>query len=307
MPRLPESSGTKSAPVSGAAPGSGPALGIDRTAKLYIGGKQTRPDSGYSIPIAAANGDHLGEVPLGNRKDIRDAVEAARKAQAWEQSDGHSRAQILYFIAENLEQRSDEFSSRLQRMTGGTSKSAAKEVHTSIERIFSAAAWADKYEGAVHNPPGRKLTLALQEPMGVIGIICPDDTPLLAFISLVAHAIAAGNRVVTVPSASYPLIATDFYQILETSDVPAGVVNIVTGRPDELSPVLSAHAGVEALWYFGPISGMAATKAESVSNMKRVWTHEGRAFDWYDPRQGQGRELLKQATQVKNVWVPYGE
>lgn len=307
LPQLPGSSGKRPEPAPGVAPGKGETLGIDRTAKLYIGGKQKRPDSGYSVPVSAANGEHLGEVPLGNRKDIRDAVEAARKAQAWELSDGHTRAQILYFIAENLEQRSDEFSLRLQRMTGASNKSAAREVSTSIERIFSAAAWADKYEGAVHNPPGRKLTLALQEPMGVIGMVCPDSEPLLAFVSLIAHAVAAGNRVVSVPSASYPLIATDFYQILETSDLPDGVVNIVTGRPDELSPVLSAHAGVEALWYFGPVSGVAAAKAQSVSNMKRVWTHEGRAFDWYDPRQGQGRELLKQATQVKNVWVPYGE
>lgn len=307
LAELPEADGLRPVAAPGLAPGSGASLGIDRTAKLYIGGKQKRPDSGYSVPVAAANGEHLGEVPLGNRKDIRDAVEAARKAQAWELSDGHTRAQILYFIAENLAQRGEEFSARLQRMTGANSKSTSREVSTSIERIFAAAAWADKYEGTVHNPPGRKLTMALQEPMGVIGIVCPDNEPLLAFVSLIAHAVAAGNRVVSVPSASCPLIATDFYQILETSDLPDGVVNIVPGRPDELSPVLSAHAGIEALWYFGPKSGMAAVKSASVSNMKRVWTHEGRAFDWYDPRQGQGRELLRQATQVKNVWVPYGE
>jgi len=307
LPALREPEQSLPSAAFGSAPGTGAPLGIDRTAKLYIGGRQTRPDGGNSVPVATADGQHLGEVPLGNRKDIRDAVEAAHKAEAWEHSDGHTRAQILYYVAENLAERGEEFAARLRHMTAADVANARREVETSVERIFAAAAWCDKHDGAVHDPPGRNLTVALQEPMGTIGIVCPECAPLLAFVSLALHAVAAGNRVVAIPSPRYPLIVTDFYQVLETSDVPPGVVNIVTGRPAELSPVLAGHADVAAIWYFGAPSGTVAVKSASVSNMKRVWTHEGRGIDWYDPRQGQGRELLRQATQVKNVWVPYGE
>ncbi|MGC0773504.1 MAG: aldehyde dehydrogenase family protein, partial [Candidatus Acidiferrum sp.] len=205
---------------------------IDRTVKLFIAGKHARPDSGYSFPVRAAGGRLLGEAPLGNRKDIRSAVEAARKATAWPKSSAHTRAQVLYYVAENLSQRREEIASRLSEVVG--KQQAESEVTASIERIFTYAAWADKYDGSIHNPPFRNVTLAMQEPIGTIGILCPAEAPLLGFISTVMPAIAVGNTVIAIPSEIYPLITSDLYSLFETSDLPAGAVNIVTGRPSEL-------------------------------------------------------------------------
>ncbi|MGH6946475.1 MAG: aldehyde dehydrogenase family protein [Kiloniellales bacterium] len=280
---------------------------IDRTAKLYIGGRQQRPDGGYSRAVIGAKGRRLAHVGEGNRKDIRDAVEAAQKASAWSTGAGHARAQILYYLAENLEVRAGEFRNRLVTMTGNNKRQAAREVEVSIARLFAYAAWADKYDGRVHNPPLRGMTLAMNEPLGVIGLLCPDETPLLGFISLVAPAIAMGNRVIVVPSEAHPLAATDLYQVIETSDVPDGVVNIVTGTRDELAAVLAAHGDVEGLWYFGPAEGSALVERTATADLKRTWVNYGKRRDWYDPRQGEGQEFLRQATQVKNVWIPYGE
>src|SRR3984893_8108403 len=154
---------------------------IDRTVKLYIGGKQTRLDSGYSAEVRSANGRLLGESPLGNRKDIRNAVEAARKADGWSRSTAHNRAQVLYYIGENLSQRQEEIAGRLAAVVG--KEQAGAEVRQGIERVFSYAAWADKYDGAVHNPPFRNVALAMHEPVGTVGIVCPVDVPLLGFLS----------------------------------------------------------------------------------------------------------------------------
>ncbi|HXN64505.1 MAG TPA: aldehyde dehydrogenase family protein [Candidatus Acidoferrales bacterium] len=278
---------------------------IDRTVKLYIGGKQARPDSGYSIEVRGADGVLLGEAPLGNRKDIRNAVEAARKAEGWAKGTAHNRAQVLYYIAENLSQRAQEIGDRLARVAGG--EQAAVEVQRGIERIFSYAAWADKFDGAVHNPPFRNVSLAMNEAIGTVGIVCPREMPLLGFVSLVMPAIAMGNTVVAVPSETYPLIVGDLYQVFETSDLPGGVVNIVTGRVAELTKVLAEHDGVDAIWSFGDEASAAIVKSLSIGNLKQVFTNEGRAIDWFDVKQGEGRWFLRHATQVKNIWVPYGE
>jgi aldehyde dehydrogenase (NAD+) len=278
---------------------------IDRTVKLYIGGKQARPDSGYSMEVRGADGRLLGESPLGNRKDIRNAVEAARKAEGWARATAHNRAQVLYYIAENLSQRGEEIAGRLAGVVG--QKQAEAEVRCGIERIFSYAAWADKYDGAVHDPPFRSVALAMHEPIGTVGIVCPPEVPLLGFVSLVMPALAAGNTVVAVPSETYPLIAGDLYQVFETSDLPGGAVNIVTGRSSELMKVLAEHADVDAIWRFGDEAGSAAAKALSIGNLKQVFTNEGRAIDWFRMDQGEGRWFLQHATQVKNIWVPYGE
>src|SRR2546427_1345183 len=194
---------------------------IDRTVKLYIGGKQARPDSGYSLEVRGAGGRLLRHAALGNRKDIRNAVEAARKAEGWAKTTAHNRAQVLYYIAENLSQRREEIAGRLSVVVG--KEQAAAEVSHSIERVFSYAAWADKYEGAVHDPPFRNVTLAMHEPIGTVGIVCPAEAPLLGFLSLVMPAIAVGNTVVAIPSEAYPLIAGDLYQVFDTSDLPGGV------------------------------------------------------------------------------------
>ena len=278
---------------------------IDRTVKLYIGGKQVRPDSGYSMEVLSADGLLLGEAPLGNRKDIRNAVEAARKSEGWARATAHNRAQVLYYMAENLSQRPDEIARRLAAAVG--EKQASAEVERSIERIFSYAAWADKFDGAVHNPPFRNVAIAMNEPIGTIGIICPRELPLLGFLSVVLPALAVGNTVIAVPSETYPLITGDLYQLFDTSDLPGGAVNIVTGSASQLLKVLAEHDDVDAIWSFTNEAGAADAKFYSVGNLKQVFTNEGRAIDWFDSKQAEGRWFLEHATQVKNIWVPYGE
>jgi aldehyde dehydrogenase (NAD+) len=278
---------------------------IDRTVKLYIGGKQVRPDSGYSIECRSSKGLLLGEVPLGNRKDIRNAVEAAGRAQQWGSATAHNRAQVLYYLAENLSQRAQEIVTRLAAVVGR--RQASRELKLGVERLFSYAAWADKYEGAVHSPPFRNISLAMNEALGTVGVICPESAPLLGLLSLVLPLMAAGNCVVAVPSAAYPLIAGDLYQVLETSDVPGGVLNIVTGRPMELMKVLAEHDDVDALWCYGDETLCATAKRLSAGNLKQVWTNEGRQIDFFSERYGEGRWYLDHAHQVKNIWVPYGE
>jgi len=280
---------------------------IDRTAKLYVGGKQARPDGGYSYGVTDPKGRVLGQVGLGNRKDIRNAVEAAHKATGWGGLAGHNRAQVLYFLAENLAARSEEFAHRLTAMTGATARAATAEVEAAVRRIFFYAGFADKYDGQVHDARARQVTLAMNEPWGVMGILCPDEAPLLGFVSLVVPAIAMGNRVVAVPSPRHPLAATDLYQVLDTSDVPDGVVNIVTGERDVLAKTLAEHDDVAALWYAGPADGGAAVEKASAGNLKATWTNQGRRRDWLSDAEGQGRDYLRRATQVKNIWLPYGE
>ena len=279
---------------------------IDRTAKLFIGGKQVRPDSGYSLPVLAPNGTPVGEVGEGNRKDIRNAVEAARAAQKWSQASTHNRAQVLFYLAENLAVRADEFMRQLQIRNGATRVAAQAEVDASISRLFTYAAWADKFDGAVHTPPLRGVALAMHEPLGVIGIACPDEAPLLGFVSLIAPALAMGNRVVVLPSAACPLTVTDFYQVAETSDVPGGVLNIVTGERGALLPALAKHDDVDAVWCFGNAAESTLVERESIGNLKRTFVDYGRQFDWFD-RSSEGRPLLRQAVQVKNIWIPYGD
>ncbi len=269
---------------------------IDRTPKLYIGGKQARPDSGYSLAVGGSDGQ-VGEVGKGNRKDIRNAVEAAHKAAAWGKATAHQRAQVLFYIAENLAARAEEMGRRTD----------PREVGLAIERIYTWAAWADKYDGMVHHTPFRNVTLAMPEPIGVMGIVCPDEWPLLGLVSAALPAIAMGNTVVAIPSSTAPLSATDFYQVLDTSDLPGGVLNIVTGLQEELAPVLAAHDDVDGIWYFGSAEGSAEVERLSAGNMKRTWVSYGKSRDWADPLQGEGQEFLEQAVQIKNIWIPYGE
>jgi aldehyde dehydrogenase (NAD+) len=293
---------------------------------MYIGGKQVRPDGAYTLTVlglgtprtergatrpAGAKLKIVGQVGDGNRKDIRNAVEAAHAVieakQGWAMRHGYNRSQILYFIAENLDARNAEFATRIVQMTGCTKKLGQAEVDAAVERLFTYAAWADKYGGNIQETTLRGITVAVNEPMGVIGIACPDEYPLLGFVSLMAPAIARGNTVVMIPSQRFPLSATDFYQVLDTSDVPGGVVNIVTGDRDHLTKTLVQHEDVDAVWYFGSAEGSYHVEDESTANMKRTWVGYGLPRDWMDREQGEGHEFLHEATQVKNIWVPTGE
>ena len=268
-----------------AAPAAATGDSVDRTRKLYIGGAQKRPDGGYSYAVPGA------QVPMGNRKDIRNAVEAAHKASGWSAVTGHNRAQVLYFLAENLNARARDFAPR-------------HEVAQAVERAFYWAAWADKYDGRVHSTSGANVTLAMKEPFGVMGIVCPEEAPLLGFVSTVFPAIALGNRVVAVPSQSNPVPALDLCQVLDTSDVPGGVVNIVTGPRAELADTLAKHDDVAALWVFADPDLCRNAEIQSAGNLKPVWA-ESRMRDWSGPA-GQSRDFLRRAVQVKTVWVPYG-
>jgi len=284
---------------------------IDRTPKMYIAGKQVRPDGNYTHAIQDAKGNLIGQVGDGNRKDIRDAVEAAHAAHTakpgWAMRHGYNRSQILYFLAENLDARNLEFVNRIISMTGCTKNAAQTEVDAAIQRLFTYAAWADKYGGSVQETTLRGITVAVNEPVGVIGIACPDEFPLLGFVSLMAPAIARGNTVVILPSQKYPLSATDLYQVLDTSDVPAGVVNIITGDREHLVKTLVQHEDVDSVWYFGGAEGSFHVEYESAANMKRTWVGYGLQRNWLEREQGEGHEFLHEATQVKNIWVPTGE
>ncbi|MEK1850736.1 MAG: aldehyde dehydrogenase family protein, partial [Phyllobacterium sp.] len=280
---------------------------IDRTAKNYVGGKQARPDGGYSYSVLGKGGQVIGQASLGNRKDIRNAVEAAAKAGSWGAATAHNRAQVLYYLGENLSARQAEFEALLVESTGVSAKAAAEEFAVALRRIFYYAAQADKYDGAVHSTKSRHVTLAMNEPWGVMGILCPDQMPLLSFVSLVLPAIAMGNRVIAVPSTRHPLLATNLYQVLDTSDVPGGVVNIVTGERDVLAKTLADHDEVDALWYVGSKEGSAMVEKASCGNLKATWVNNGRQRDWLSTGQGQGKGYLRRSVQVKNIWVPYGE
>lgn len=284
---------------------------VDRTPKMYIGGKQVRPDGNYTRAVLGPKGELIGQVGDGNRKDIRNAVEAAHAAHTakpgWAMRHAYNRSQILYFIGENLDARDVEFAQRLRAMTSQSLKSAQAEVELAVERLFTYAAWADKYGGSVQETTLRGITVAVNEPIGVLGIACPDEYPLLAFVSLMGPAIARGNTVVMIPSQVHPLSATDFYQVLDTSDVPGGVVNIITGDRDHLMKTLIEHEDVDSVWYFGTAEGSYHTEYESAANMKRTWVNYGIARDWLNNEEGAGHEFLHEATQVKNIWVPTGE
>jgi len=280
---------------------------IDRTPKLFIAGKQARPDQGYSRRIRGPAGALVGEVPEGNRKDVRNAVEAAHAARpAWSGATSHARAQILYYIGENLAARGREIGARIGAMTGMRPAAARQEVEAAIARLFTYAAWADKWDGAVHSVPIRGLALAMYEPIGVLGIGCPESPSLLGLVSLVAPALAVGNTVVAIPSEAHPLAATDFTSILESSDLPAGVVNVVTGAKEALVQILAEHDDVEGVWLAGSRAGCRAVEFASAANLKRTWTTWS-DVDWHDPSVGEGRRYLREACQVKNIWVPYGE
>ncbi len=278
--------------------GTGTSTGIDRTAKMYIGGKQARPDAGYSRSVWSRKGAVLGDVGLGSRKDVRNAVEAAHKAAGWARTTGHLRAQILYYIAENLSARAEEFAARLDAMTGH--KHGKAEVAATEDTLFRYAAWADKFAGDARAVPIRGLALALREPTGVIGVLCGDEAPLLGAVAPMAAAIAMGNTCVLLASEAFPLAATDLYQVLDTSDVPGGVVNILTGAHADMAGTLAGHMDVDAVWSFGASALDRQIEEGAAGNLKRVWTPGAPLADIAP------RAFLEAATEVKTIWVPYG-
>ncbi len=280
---------------------------IDRTPKLYIGGKQKRPDSGYSFSSYDAHNNFICDVPNANRKDVRDTVEVASKAIS-KSSTNFNRAQILYYLAENLQNRKNTFSSLLSSLIGISKKDAEKEFDQSIERLFYYGAMADKFEGSIHNPPIRGLTLAVKEPIGVVANILNDDFPLLSLITTLGANFAAGNASIIVPGQNTSLLATELYQLLETSDVPAGYINILTTKQNSLNKILAEHENIDGIWYFSENNSERLKVIQSTtSNLKRSWCPQSKNLDWSSKEEDFLKEFLYQSTQVKNIWIPYGE
>ena len=280
---------------------------VDRTLKFYIGGKQVRPDGGHSLATFNADGSKAAYVGSGNRKDIRNAISAASKASSWGSLSGHARAQIIYFIAENLSVRELEWVERLKTLCGISKKQAKAEFDESISRLFSYAAWADKYDGAVHSAPYRGVTMALPEPVGVLAQIAPENSPLISTISLIAPAIAMGNCIVFVPSQKFASVALELVQTFETSDVPAGVINIVSGIKHDLAEQLAGHAEADAMWCWAESDLVSSVESISARDLKRLWVNDDEDRDWLNPMQGEGLEFLRNATEIKNIWTPYGD
>ena len=280
---------------------------IDRTPKLYIGGKQKRPDGGYSFPLNAVNNSFICDIAQANRKDVRDSVEIAAKSFA-KQLSNFNRSQILFYLAENLQQREKTFVDLLVALCGSSPVNASKEFSQSCERLFYYAAMADKFEGNVHNPPMRGLTLAMKEPLGVMTSILSDDSPLLNLVTVMGSVFSTGNTNIIVPGQKTSLIATELYQVLDTSDVPGGYVNILTAKENELNKTLSQHENIEGIWYFGTDSVQRSDIVKNTtSNIKRYWCPEEKHLDWTNASEEFLNEFLYQSTQVKNIWIPYGE
>lgn len=268
-----------------------------------------RPARRLGVPVRAPCPEGAeGPAAPDPRPPVEAAVEAARRAlPGWRATSGHTRAQILYDLAHSLQGRLGEVVRRVAGMTGDA-QSARAEVEASIRRLFALAAWADQNDGWVcHGHPPRHLVAAVPEPVGVIGIVCPKEVPLLGFVTLTVAAIAAGNTAVVVLSDVHPGVA-DFVQVLGASGVPAGVINVVgysgvTGTPDPLARTLAQHNGLDAVWYFGSAEGARAVELACAGTPQRTWVSRGESWDWWNLDE---EEAVRHATQVKVIWIPYG-
>lgn len=290
--------------VSGGNGNGAPPHEVDRTFRFLIGGKLARPDQAGSFPIVSPAGKLLATVGEANRKDVRNAVAAARTAfPSWFESAGHLRAQILYFLAENLAVEKVRFAEALAAQTGCSAGDGFAEVEESISRIFDFAAYADKFGGTVQPVLGRRLVVALREPVGVVGMRAPDGSPLLGLVTILSSAVAMANTVVVIAGKN-ALSAMDLVQVIQHSDVPPGVINILTAQnPDAVAKVLAEHEDVDAMWFFGSAEGSGMVEKASIGNMKQTWVSNGNGIDW---RTLSNEKLLLKSTQVKNIWVPYG-
>ncbi|MEK7118296.1 MAG: aldehyde dehydrogenase family protein [Patescibacteria group bacterium] len=279
---------------------------IDRTYRFLIGGKLARPDGGMSFSVRSPCGALLGLAGDANRKDVRNAVEAARSAfQSWRNQSAHLRAQILYFLAENLSNEARRFARGISQATGRTIPDAHFEVRKAVERLFHFAAYADKFGGTIQQVSSKMTVMGQREPVGVMGIRAQDELPFLGLVSALAPAIAMGNTVVCI-AGKHALSALDLVQVIQASDVPQGVVNILTAaNPDAVAKVLAEHEDVDAVWFFGSKDGAAAVEAASAGNMKRTWVSPDLFSDWRESK-NVSKRFLREATQVKNIWTPFG-
>ncbi|WDZ89395.1 aldehyde dehydrogenase family protein [Nocardiopsis sp. HUAS JQ3] len=297
----------------GAADAAAPArLAVRKTYKLYLGGAFPRSESGRSYPVTSASGQHLANAPLASRKDARDAVAAARKAfGGWSGRTAYNRGQILYRVAEMLEGRRDQFAARAAVAQGLSRADAERVVDAAVDRWVYYAGWTDKVAqvlGGANPVSGPYYNHSAPEPTGVVAVFAPRNAPLLGLTSVVAPVIATGNTAVVVASGDAPLAAIDLAEVLATSDLPGGVVNLLTGRVPELGPHLASHADVNALDLTGAGDLAAEFERAAADTLTRVLRpgpgSDGGEDAWLDPDPGTAR--LKPFLETKTVWHPVG-
>ncbi len=292
-------------------PNPPPRLTVQKTYKLSIGGKFPRTESGrYLVSKSPTTGEHLANYCHASRKDFRDAVVAARKAQpAWAANSAYLRGQILYRAAEMLEGRATSLADELAVSTGQTGKEARAEVNAAIDRLVYFAGWTDKISqvfGSVNPVASPHFNFTTPEPTGVVAIVCPDACPLLALVSLVAPALLSGNTAVVLASQAFPLPAITFAEIIATSDVPGGVLNILSGVRKELAPGMASHMDVNALVDgSGDPEIVTLLREGAAANLKRVSSPELAANDWFTEKAADPYRILD-TLEFKTAWHPVG-
>ncbi len=289
-------------------------LPVLKTYKLYVGGAFPRSESGRAYVVRRPDGTPIANAVRGSRKDVRDAVRAARAAfPAWDAKTAMNRGQVLYRVAELMEGRRDQFQAEVAAAEGLGAVDARSVVDRAIDRWVWYAGWADKiaqYLGTVNPVAGSYFDFTIPEPTGVVGIVAPESSSLLGLVSRLAPALVGGNTSVVLASESRPLPAVTLAEVLATSDVPGGVVNLVTGYRRELVPVLAAHMDVNALdaWGVPPemLPGVAESAMENVKRVARPPRGGAERFDWLDDRAAQRPEWIGSFLEMKTVWHPVG-
>lgn len=284
-------------------------LNVTKTYKLYINGGFPRTESGRSLPVADAKGNVIAHVSHGSRKDVRDAVEAAQSAQpGWAKRTHYNRGQILYRMAEMLEGKAQEFTDALHATGVATVGAARKEVEAAIDRLVCYAGWTDKYAQVLgcNNPvAGPYYNFTIPEPTGVVGVVTPKTPALLSLVTLAAPPLAAGNTIVVVANIEQALPASLLGEVCATSDVPAGVVNIITGEHDELLDHLAMHRGVAAISAANlPKRDATRLRLGTVDNVKRVRVDRFKDADWMDRDRCESPWMIEPFVEMKTIWHP---
>jgi len=285
-------------------------LDVKKTYKLYIGGKFPRSESGRSLPAKSADGEHLDNFAQASRKDFRDAVVAARAAVAgWSSATAYNRGQILYRAAEMMQNRAGELVAEISRATGSSPARARREVTLAIDRLVHFAGWTDKYQqvfGSVNPVASSHFNFTTPEPSGVVVALAPDEPPLLALLSLLAPIILSGNTAVVIASQAFPLPVATFAEILATSDLPGGVVNLLTGKRTELVPHIADHMDVNAIVDgVGDAAISLRLRAGMATNLKRYANHSLGAADWFSAK-GEEPYWILDTVEFKTAWHPIG-
>ena len=285
-------------------------LDVKKTYKLYIGGKFPRSESGRYLPAQSASGEHLDNYCHASRKDFRDAVVAARAAvEGWSQATAYNRGQILYRAAELLQNRASELVTEVARSTGASNPAAKREVTKAIDRLVHFAGWTDKYQqifGSVNPVASSHFNFTTPEPQGVVVVLVPDEPSLLSLVSLTAPVILSGNAAIVVASDKFPLPAVTFSEILATSDLPGGVVNLLTGKRAELVPHIAGHMDVNAVVDGAGIADLSAKlQAGTAINLKRYSKHALASAAWFTS-QAEDPYWILDTVEFKTAWHPIG-